>query len=115
MLKALLLAPVAFVGLASASPPPMSPVSADEDYPPCSASVTDRCIQTYERHRRHAMREAYGPAPMPAPGPVQMAGDYPPCSATVTDRCQQGVGRRVAAPTRYARWERQRVMMGERG
>ena len=113
MLKVLLLAPVAFVGLASASPPPMGPVSADEDYPPCSATVTDRCIQTYERHRRHAARDAYRPAPMPAP--VQVAGDYPRCSATVTDRCQQGGGHRVAAPTRYARWERQRVMIGERG
>lgn len=113
MLKPLLLAPIAFVGLASASAPPMGPAgpAAAGDYPPCSAAITDRCVQTYERHRRHAVREAYGPPPQGAP--VQVAGDYPPCSATVTDRCQQGV-RRVA-PTRYARWERERVRIGERG
>jgi hypothetical protein len=123
MIKPLLLVPFAFIGLASAAPPPPmagGPMGAD-DYPPCSASVTDRCIQTYERGRRHhmrEMREAYGAPPPPSaeagPAPVQMSGgDYPPCTATRTDRCQQGGSR--AAPTRLARWERQRVMIGERG
>ena len=111
MLKPLLLAPIALVGLASASPPPMGAPRAAvaQDYPPCSATVIDRCVQTYERGRRHASREASAP---PAE-PLQVAGDYPPCSATVTDRCQQGVRR--AGPTRYARWERDRVRIGERG
>jgi hypothetical protein len=115
MLKPLLFAPFAFLGLASASPPPMQPGGgpAASDYPPCSAAVTDRCIQTNERGRRHRMREAYGPPPPPAP--LEMSGgDSPPCSATRTDRCQQG-GRPAAAPTRYASWERQRVRVGERG
>src|SRR3954453_14639877 len=100
MIKPLLLAPIAFVGRASASPPPMMPGGPPEadGYPPCSATITDRCVQTYERHRRHrAMEEAYGPPPPPPPPmaePVQVSGnDYPPCTATRTDRCQQGVPR----------------------
>jgi hypothetical protein len=116
MMKPLLLAPIAFVGLASASPPPMpgGPLEADA-YPPCSATITDRCVQTYERHHRRHIDEAYGPPPpMAAPPPVEMSGgDYPPCTATVTDRCQQGV--RHTAAVRYARWERERVRIGERG
>jgi hypothetical protein len=116
MMKPLLLAPIAFVGLASASPPPMpgGPPEADA-YPPCSATITDRCVQTYERHRRHHMDEAYGPPPpIDAPPPVEVSGtDYPPCTATLTDRCQQGVHRQAAV--RYARWERERIRIGERG
>lgn len=122
MLKPLLIAPIAFVGLTSASPPPMGhhAMAAGQDYPPCSATITDRCTQTYERGRhRHGMREreAYGPPPPPiaGPAPVQVAGDYPPCSATVTDRCRQRTGARQAPPTRYAAWERQRIRVGERG
>jgi hypothetical protein len=110
MMKPLLLAPIAFVGLASASPPPMmsgGPPEAD-GYPPCSATITDRCVQTYERHRHRMMREAYGPPPVEVSG-----ADYPPCTATRTDRCQQGAGR--AAAIRYARWDRERVRIGERG
>ncbi|MEA3039815.1 MAG: hypothetical protein QOE79_2328 [Sphingomonadales bacterium] len=112
MMKPLLLAPIAFVGLASASPPPMTPGGSPEadGYPPCSATVTDRCVQTYERHRRHHRDEANGPPP-----PVEVSGgDYPPCTATRTDRCQQGV-RQQGAAVRYARWERERVRIGERG
>jgi hypothetical protein len=116
MMKPLLLAPIAFVGLASASPPPMmggGPPEAD-GYPPCSATITDRCVQTYERHRRHHGDEAYGPPPMAAPAPMEAsAGDYPPCTAARTDRCQQGG--RHAASVRYARWERERIRIGERG
>jgi hypothetical protein len=114
MMKPLLLAPIAFVGLASASPPPMmgdGPPQAG-GYPPCSATITDRCVQTYERHRHRDMDEAYGPPSGPYPVEVS-GGDYPPCTATRTDRCQQG-GRQAGA-VRYARWERERVRIGERG
>jgi len=87
----------------------------DAGYPPCSASVTDRCVQTYERHR-HRRSAAEAPPPAPEAAPVEVASDdgYPPCTAERTDRCTQAYERR-AAPTRYARWERERVRIGERG
>lgn len=115
MMKPLLLAPFAMLGLVSAQPPPgaYGAQGMDAGYPPCSVSVTDRCVQTYERHRlRHG--GTYVPAP-PAPVPDEVASDdgYPPCTASRTDRCTQ-IDRR-AAPTRYARWERERVRIGERG
>jgi hypothetical protein len=113
MMKPLLFAPFALLGLASASPPPPPAYGGPgmgAGYPPCSASVTDRCVQTYERHRRGA---AEAPPP-PAPVAVAAADGYPPCTATRTDRCTQTYERR-AAPTRYARWERERVRIGERG
>jgi hypothetical protein len=51
---------------------------------------------------------------MAGPEPVQVSGaDYPPCTAERTDRCQQGVHRQAAV--RYARWERERIRIGERG
>jgi hypothetical protein len=113
MMKPLLLVPAALLGLASASPPPASYQGAgmDAGYPPCSAKVTDRCVQAYERHR---LRHRGGDVPAP-PAPAEVAGDdgYPPCTASRTDRCTQL--ERRAAPTRYARWERERVRIGERG
>jgi hypothetical protein len=76
MKKLLLFAAVAGLGLVSASPPPKGPDNGPREmrrhYPPCSRTITDRCIQLYERgvraryerddearddHRRH--REAY--------------------------------------------------------
>ena len=71
MKKLLLFAAVAGLGLVSASPPVKGPGNgADEagrHYPPCSRSVTDRCIQLYERgvrgrHDRadHARDEHHG-------------------------------------------------------
>ena len=33
-----------------------APMAATGDYPPCSRTVTDHCIQTYERGVGHAMR-----------------------------------------------------------
>jgi hypothetical protein len=118
MMKPLLLAPIAFLGLASASPPPMmtgGPAQADS-YPPCSATVTDRCVQTYERHRHRMIHQAYGPPPPVVPAPPVEVSDsgYPPCTAERTDRCQQGSHRQAAA-VRYARWERDRIRIGERG
>ncbi|HEV2747960.1 MAG TPA: hypothetical protein VGW34_11755 [Allosphingosinicella sp.] len=54
MRRLILFAAVAGLGLAAASPPqggPSSawPRSAQGGYPPCSRTVTDRCIQLYER------------------------------------------------------------------
>jgi hypothetical protein len=116
----LALAPFALLGLVSASPPPgpdPEPM-AQAEYPPCSARVTDRCIQ--REGRRSAARHAQM-APEPEMEPdadseaVQYSGgDYPPCTAQRQDRCRQSVGRR-AAPTRYAMAERERIRIGERG
>ena len=53
MKKLLLFAAVAGLGLVSASPPGKGPEygarEARRHYPPCSRTVTDRCIQLYER------------------------------------------------------------------
>ena len=35
---------------------PPAPQAATGDYPPCSRTVTDHCIQTYERGVRHTAR-----------------------------------------------------------
>lgn len=53
MKKLLLFAAVAGLGLVSASPPAKGPDNGPREarrhYPPCSRTVTDRCIQLYER------------------------------------------------------------------
>jgi hypothetical protein len=114
-----LLAPLALLGLASAAPPPPAPDEGVAEYPPCSARVTDRCVQTYERGtRRHAARgmsEMESVVAPPAPPVAVAAGDYPPCAGSRQDRCTQGASSRRAAPTRYAMAERQRIRIGERG
>lgn len=55
MKKLLLFAAVAGLGLVSASPPAKGPDNGEREarrhYPPCSRTVTDRCIQLYERGR----------------------------------------------------------------
>jgi hypothetical protein len=55
MKKLLLFAAVAGLGLVSASPPGKGPDNGEREarrhYPPCSRTVTDRCIQLYERGR----------------------------------------------------------------
>ena len=60
MKKLLLFAAVAGLGLVSASPPGKGPDNgareARRHYPPCSRTVTDRCIQLYER----GVRARYG-------------------------------------------------------
>ena len=85
MKKLVLFAAVAGFGLVSASPPEGDhKVEARGDYPPCSATVTDECIQLYERGvRRHAngrigrrpvpprSRPAAGGAIRPAPRPAR--------------------------------------------
>jgi hypothetical protein len=66
MKKLLLFAAVAGFGLVSASPPPKGPDNGPRDarhhYPPCSRTVTDSCIQLYERGvraRHHRDHEEY--------------------------------------------------------
>jgi len=122
-----LLAPFAFLGLASAAPPPPAPDQSAAEYPRCSATVTDRCVQGHRRGRAggampelDALGPASAPAPVPAPmaAPVRMSGgDYPPCTAGRQDRCTQRGGSRgeARAPTRYAMVERERIRIGERG
>ena len=60
MKKLLLFAAVAGLGLVSASPPPKGPDNGPREtrrhYPPCSRTVTDRCIQLYERGVREQFR-----------------------------------------------------------
>ena len=60
MKKLLLFAAVAGLGLVSASPPGKGPGDgareARRHYPPCSRTVTDRCIQLYERGVRRELR-----------------------------------------------------------
>lgn len=60
MKKLLLFAAVAGLGLVSASPPDKGPDNGPREmrrhYPACSRTVTDRCIQLYERGR-HDRRE----------------------------------------------------------
>src|SRR4051794_2731796 len=65
MKKLLLFAAVAGLGLVSASPPDKGPDNGQREarrhYPPCSRTVTDRCIQLYERGvRAQAMRHDEG-------------------------------------------------------
>ena len=111
MKKYLPLLAVAGFTLVSASPPsdpiPWEDADSLRSYPPCSATVTDRCIQSYERgvaaSRNLARSE---PAATRGGGgqaiPQKLAeSDYPPCSRTVTDRCIQTGG--SAASTRMAR------------
>ncbi len=111
-----------FTGLAgltlvSAAPPSHWSRGADGDewagrgYPPCSRTITDRCIQLYERGVRTranlalnerlgmndqvaAMGGPYEPADdvgedSAAAWPRTSRSDYPACSRTVTDRCIQ--------------------------
>jgi hypothetical protein len=113
-MKRLLFAAVAGVGLVSASPPDEEGErEARTGYPPCSASVTDECIQLYERgvrtrdnlaDNRDSRRYGDESAHPSRHQPPTAAGGYPPCSSTVKDECQQ---RRVLA--------RRVRMAGERG
>jgi hypothetical protein len=113
MKKLALFTAVAGLTLVSAAPPSHWSRSADGEkwagngYPPCSRTVTDRCIQLYERgvrtptnlalnerlgisNRGVAMGGPYEPAPdMTASQPRAAQADYPVCSRTVTDRCIQ--------------------------
>jgi hypothetical protein len=115
MKKLCLFAALAGLGLAASAPPTAgtsASATAAGGYPPCSRTVTDRCIQLYERgvntRANLAMNARLGPGRVPrqvtaqggpyeAP-PVTKVGTwrelrsstaYPTCSATITDRCVQ--------------------------
>jgi len=114
MKSLLVFAAVAGLALVSASPPQHAGSGesrASGGYPPCSRTVTDRCIQLYERGVRTAANMAtnrrlgplrygmaqggpYEPVPSRAAdrggwqAPTSRSG-YPECSRLVTDRCIQ--------------------------
>ena len=108
------------IGLVGMAPPAMktdpSALSGEtaSGYPPCSRTVTDRCIQLYERgvataanlalNRKLGARSTAMGGPYEAPSATPAWGfserttswsaparqtSYPPCSRTVTDRCIQ--------------------------
>jgi hypothetical protein len=76
MKKLLLFAAVAGLGLVSASPPGKGPDNGPREarhhYPPCSRTVTDSCIQLYERGRHDRRDEARDE---PRGRPDRYAGD----------------------------------------
>ena len=130
MKRLCIFAAVAGLGLVSAAPPPSTSgqgaTTAWSEYPPCSRTVTDRCIQLYERgvrtrenmarnQRPGGAREATAMGgPYEAPAGAAASSAYPPCSATVTDRCTQMGARHRAPRARMAAGE-QISMAGERG
>jgi hypothetical protein len=77
MKKLILFAAVAGLGLTSASPPDgdhvAGPREARSGYPPCSRTVTDNCIQLYERGVRTPANLAENR------GPAERAGDDEDC------------------------------------
>ena len=110
----MLLAAAAGLLLLGAYPPELdSVVAADAPkggYPPCTATRTDRCVQTYEGDARAAPAPVASTRVAAAPAPAA-ATDYPPCTATRTDRCMQGRGHR-AVPARRMQLA---MRAGERG
>ena len=122
--------------LASANAP--LPTAADgaspatQDYPRCSATVTDRCIQRDGRRIAAAPRPgaeselssvvAAGP-PAPAPAPAARAAPaprvaeaaYPPCTAALRDRCTQRRGHPGYATRTATRRVQLALRAGERG
>lgn len=94
MKKALILAAAAGVMLVGSAPPgPAMPGDEGVDYPPCSRTLRDRCIQLHERgvasaenlavNRGEASPDRYAAGPdgdddMPPPGPYADLDDGPP-------------------------------------
>ncbi len=130
----LLLVSVAGFALVSASPPsdpiPWEDEESLRSYPPCSRTVTDRCIQGTGRGAATTARREDKAAPAHAErkakhSPSYATSDYPPCSATVTDRCIQTGGRgagssavrmaRAPKPKHHERRMQLAMRAGERG
>ena len=114
-MKRLLFAAVAGLALVSASPPEGDHRIEARGYPPCSATVTDECIQLHERGIRVPANLARNRGPTSdqttvviadgrRPAHAGGARHYPPCTATRKDECRQQ--RRLARRVRMA---------GERG
>ena len=85
---------------------PFEPIAGAEvtnpsGYPPCSRTVTDRCIQLHERRVRAALPRQPRPA---MGGPIEGSAAYPNCSRLITDECVQLFDRapRPARPARAA-------------
>lgn len=66
MKKQLLIAAAGGIALLGAAPPPAAAPTAKTGYPPCSRTVTDNCIQLYERgvRTRENLAANAGTAPM---------------------------------------------------
>ena len=128
MKRLCILAASAGLFLVSNAPPPPGPDAGA--YPPCSARVTDNCVQRRMREPESRALDAmppeessgprdrvYQPAPVAAAAPRKV---YPPCTATRQDSCSQvryGHARPMhrVAPVRHARHARRVRHAGERG
>ncbi len=132
----LLLVALSGFALVSASPPadpiPWEDEKSLSEYPRCSATVKDRCIQSNERtarasETRSSSSSMASAAPAAADKPKHSAqhaaADYPPCSSTVTDRCIQTgspgsavrMARSAPKPKHQARHMQLAMRAGERG
>ena len=96
------------------------------DYPPCSARVTDDCVQRVRGEPESRALDAMPPEEasgarardhQAAPARRAIAGTrtYPRCSGTITDSCVQGRGGYARHPVRHARHARRVRHAGERG
>ena len=103
----LLLAAFAGLALVSAAPPgdpiPWEDEASLSEYPACSRTVTDRCIQRGGREADAPRAVVVRDMNYASAEPAAASGNYPPCSATVTDRCIQSGGRSHQGATRMAR------------
>jgi hypothetical protein len=82
MKKLFLFAAVAGLGLTSASPDyPHRAREARSGYPPCSRTVTDRCIQLYERGVRTPANLAQNSKPDDEATPARHASYRHACAA----------------------------------
>lgn len=132
MKRLCLLAASAGLFLVSNAPPP--PGRDTGAYPPCSARVTDNCVQRRMREPESRALDAMPPgeesgAPVPVYDPTPVASAeprkyYPPCTASRRDSCTQmrsevryGHARPMhrVAPVRHARHARHVRRAGERG
>jgi len=91
MKKLLLFAAVAGFGLISAGPPDKDegPREARGGYPPCSRTVTDNCIQLYERGVRSRENLARNYRAAPAASHSAHAGHHGECRARCTHHRRQ--------------------------
>ena len=100
MKKQMLFAAVAGMTLVSAHPGPnytsaSGPIEAKTGYPPCSRTVTDRCIQLNERAARAPANLARNNAPAAAPLPARVRA---PASAQADDIDVSYAGEVLQAP-----------------